>query len=353
MNASSYLLGMDNNNKNLPRKKPIIGITVGDINGVGPEVIIKALSDNRIINYITPVIYGSTKIISYYRKNLGMEDFNYSQVKNNYLNPKKINVVNCWEEVIEINAGTTDKNAGKYALMALESASKDYLENRIDAIVTGPINKKTIQSDEFNFPGQTEYIASKGGDKDSLMMMVGENIKVALVTTHMPVKSIAGHITKNAVSSKLKIFMSSLKKDFGISKPKIAVLALNPHAGDGGLLGTEENEIIAPVIEDFKTKGNLIYGPYPSDGFFGASQYKNFDGTLAMYHDQGLIAFKSLSFEDGVNYSAGLKIIRTSPDHGTAYNLAGKNLASEISMRTAIFLAKDIYYQRYPETLME
>lgn len=343
---------MDKNSNNILRKKPIVGITIGDINGVGPEVIIKSLSDHRINNYITPVIYGSTKVISFYRKNLKMDDFNYSQVKNNFINPKKINVVNCWEEVLEINFGQADKNIGKYALKALEAATKDYLENRIDAIVTGPINKKTIQGEEFNFPGQTEYIAKKGGDKDSLMMMVGENIKVALVTAHLPVKEIANHITKNTVTAKLKIFLSTLKNDFGISKPKIAVLGLNPHAGDDGLLGVEDKEIIAPIIEDFKTKGNLIYGPYPSDGFFGASQYKNFDGILAMYHDQGLIAFKTLSFEDGVNYSAGLKIIRTSPDHGTAYSLAGKNMASELSMRSAIFLAKDIYYQRNPEVLL-
>lgn len=344
---------MDRNSKIFPRRKPIIGITVGDVNGVGPEVIIKALSDHRILNYITPVIYGSTKVISYYRKNLGMDDFNYSQVKNNFINPKKINVVNCWEELIEINPGNADIVTGKYALKALEVASKDFLENKIDAIVTGPINKKTIQGDEFNFPGQTEYIASKGGDKDSLMMMVSENIKVALVTAHIPVKSIASQITKNTVTSKLKIFINSLKEDFGISKPKVAVLGLNPHAGEDGLLGNEEKEIIAPVIEDFKTKGNLVYGPYPSDGFFGASQYKNFDGILANYHDQGLIAFKTLSFEDGVNYSAGLKIIRASPDHGTAYTLAGKNMASEVSMRSAIFLAKDIYFQRHPEVLMK
>ena len=341
---------MEKSKKGKQSHKPTIGITLGDINGIGPEVVIKSLLDSRIINLITPVIYGSTKILSYYRKNLGIEDFNYSQVRDNYFNHKKINVVNCWNEMAEIKIGTSTREGGDYAFKALERAVKDLKEGKINALVTGPINKNNIQSDQFNFPGQTEYITKESGRKDSLMMMVGESLKVGLVTTHLPIKDIPSQITNKNVSAKLKIFIDSLKNDYGITKPKIAVLGLNPHAGDDGLLGKEEQEIIKPVIEEFKNKGHLTYGPYPSDGFFGAAQYKNFDGILAMYHDQGLIAFKTLSFEIGVNYTAGLEVIRTSPDHGTAYNLAGKNLASEISMRSAIYLAKDICNVRHPVT---
>jgi len=341
---------MEKNKKSKSSSKPVIGITIGDVNGIGPEVIIKALSDSRILSIVTPVIYGSTKVLSYFRKNLGFEEFNYSQVRDNYINHKKVNVVNCWNEVVEINVGTSSKDAGNYAFMALERAVKDLKEGRINGIVTGPINKSNIQSEKFNFPGQTEYITKESGSKDSLMMMVGEKLKVGLVTTHLPLKDVPNEITKKNLTAKLKIFIESLKKDFGINKPKIAVLGLNPHAGDEGLIGKEETEVIQPVIEEFKNKGHLTYGPYPSDGFFGAAQHRNFDGILAMYHDQGLIAFKTLSFEIGVNYTAGLDMIRTSPDHGTAYNLAGKNMASEISMRSAIYLAIDIYKVRNPGT---
>jgi len=344
---------MEKSKKSSTNIKPVIGITLGDINGIGPEVIIKALSDTRILNIITPVIYGSTKVLSYYRKNIGSEEFNYSQVRDNYFNHKKVNVVNCWNDIVEINVGTSNKESGTYAFKALDRASKDLKEGKIDALVTGPINKSNIQSDKFNFPGQTEFITKASGAKESLMMMVGENLKVGLVTTHLPLKDVASQITKKNVTSKLKILNDSLKRDFGINKPKVAVLGLNPHAGDEGLLGNEENDIIIPVIEEFKNKGHLTFGPYPSDGFFGVAQYKNFDGILAMYHDQGLIAFKTLSFEIGVNYTAGLEIIRTSPDHGTAFNLAGKNTASEISMRSAIYLAKDIYKMRNPIPLEE
>jgi len=329
-------------------QNPVIGITLGDINGVGPEVIIKSLSDSRIMKYLTPVIYGSTKVLSYYRKSLEIEDFNYSQVKDDYINFKKVNVVNCWNEVIEIKTGTVDPEVGTYAFKALEKATEDLLNEKIDALVTGPVNKKLLQSEKFSFPGQTEYITSKCGQKDSLMMMAGDVLKVGLVTTHVSIKDVAKHITKENISSKIKIFMQSLKYDFGINKPRIAVLGLNPHAGDDGLLGNEEKEIIMPIVEDFKNKGYLVHGPYPSDGFFGVAQFRNYDGVLAMYHDQGLIPFKTLSFEAGVNFTSGLSVIRTSPDHGTAYNLAGKNLASEIPMRSAIFLAKEIYYHRNP-----
>lgn len=341
---------MEKNKNNKSVDKPIIGITLGDVNGIGPEVIIKALSDSRILNLITPVIYGSTKVLSFYRKNMDFEDFNYTQVRDYFFNQKKVNVVNCWNEMMEITFGSSSKESGNYAFKALERAAKDLKEGKIDALVTGPVNKHSMQSDKFNFPGQTEYITQICGVEESLMMMVGENLKVGLVTTHMALKDVAGQITKNNISGKLKIFLNSLKRDFGINKPKIAVLGLNPHAGDEGLLGSEEIDIISPVIESFKNKGHLVYGPFPADGFFGVAQYRNFDGILAMYHDQGLIAFKTLSFEVGVNYTAGLEVIRTSPDHGTAFNLAGKNIASEISMRSAIYLAKDIYAIRNPVT---
>jgi 4-hydroxythreonine-4-phosphate dehydrogenase len=339
---------MDKQDPNHKNKKPVVGITIGDVNGIGPEVIMKSLIDSRILKYLTPVIYGSTKILSYYRKNLSLDDFNYTQVKDGYVNHKKINVVNCWEEVVEINTGSVDPEVGKYAFMALEKATDDLLGGKIDALVTGPVNKKLIQNETFNFPGQTEYITSKTAQKDSLMMMVGDLLKVGLVTTHLPIGEVALHITKENITSKIKILFQSLKSDFGINKPRIAVLGLNPHSGEEGLLGAEENEIISPVIEEFKSRGFLIQGPYSSDGFFGVAQYRNFDGVLAMYHDQGLIPFKTLMFEEGVNYTAGLDVIRTSPDHGTAYNLAGKNVASEIPMRSAIFLAKEIYQHRNP-----
>lgn len=339
---------MENEKAPQKKNKPIIGITLGDINGIGPEVVIKSINDNRLIKYITPVIYASTKVLSFYRKSLDINDLNYSQVKNDFFHHKKINVYNCWEEVVEINPGKVDPQTGIYAFKALEKATEHLMEGKIDALVTGPINKKIIQNKDFQFPGQTEYLTSKTGKKDSLMMLVGENLKVGLVTTHMPVSKVAEHIDKEGVAKKIELFLSSLKKDFGITKPKLAVLALNPHAGDDGLIGQEEIEILTPVIEDYKNKGHLVYGPFPSDGFFGARHYKNYDGILAMYHDQGLIAFKTLSFEEGVNYTAGLDFIRTSPDHGTAYNIAGRNEASEISMRTAIFLAKAIHNNRNP-----
>ncbi|MFC2126076.1 4-hydroxythreonine-4-phosphate dehydrogenase PdxA [Bacteroidota bacterium] len=327
-------------------KKPVIGITLGDINGIGPEVIIKALSDNRILNFITPVIYGSTKVLSYYRKNFGLEEFNYSQSKDGHINHKKTNVVNCWEDMVEIKMGQETEEGGQCAFVALEKGTEDLLAEKLDALVTGPINKKNIQREGFHFPGQTEYLAQKSGDKDSLMMMVSDTLKVGLVTTHVPVSKISEIITKEKISAKLDIMIQTLRKDFGISKPKIAILALNPHAGEEGLLGTEENDIIKPVVDEFKNRGSIVLGPYPADGFFGVAQYRNFDGIMAMYHDQGLIPFKSLSFESGVNYTAGLKFIRTSPDHGTAYNLTGKNIASEVSIREAIFLARQIVLQR-------
>lgn len=327
--------------------KPVIGITIGDINGIGPEVTIKALRDSRILNFITPVIYGSSKIISYYRKALQMEDFNYSQVKEGgQFHFKKVNVVNCWDEMVEINTGEVTPHAGKASFQALQRATEDLKAGLIDAVVTAPINKNNIQSEDFKFAGHTEYFTEKFEAPDSLMFMTSDYLKIGVVTGHIPIKDVSQALTKELISRKLSIMEQSLRNDFGIKKPKIAVLGLNPHAGEGGLLGKEDIEVIQPVIREFKNKGKLVFGPLPADGFFGTGDYKKFDGILAMYHDQGLIPFKTLAFENGVNYTAGLSIIRTSPDHGTAYDIAGKNEAQETSMLHAIYLARDIYKNR-------
>lgn len=329
------------------QEKPRIGITLGDLNGIGPEVVIKALADNRLLQMVTPVIYGSARVLSFYRKLMNLEEFNYSQVKNKgQFFPKSINVVNCWEEVIEINPGKASKESAKGALLSLQKAVEEVKENVIDGFVTGPIDKNTIHGDEFPFRGHTEYLTEEFKATESLMFMVGNDLRVGLVTEHVPLREVADYITKERIELKIRLMELSLKNDFGISKPKIAVLGLNPHAGDEGLIGEEENTIIKPVIHDLKNKGKLIFGPFPADGFFAAGQHKKYDGVIAMYHDQGLIPFKSLAFETGVNFTAGLPIVRTSPDHGTAYNIAGKNLADESSLRSAIYLAADIAKQR-------
>ncbi|MCG8308170.1 MAG: 4-hydroxythreonine-4-phosphate dehydrogenase PdxA [Cytophagales bacterium] len=323
-------------------KKPVIGISIGDINGIGPEVIIKALSDSRILNHITPVIFGSTKVLSYYRKMMKFDDFHYSQLRSiNELNPRKVNVVNCWHDMVEIKVGQVTPEAGNCAYLALREATNYLKEDKIHAIVTAPINKKNIQRDDFKFVGHTDFITEELGAPDSLMLMVNEKLRIGVVTAHIPVNEISKNLTREAVEKKLDIMIKSLKNDFGIEKPRVALLGLNPHAGEDGLLGKEEAEIIEPVIASNKNKGKLVFGPFPSDGFFGTLQYQKFDGILAMYHDQGLIPFKMLGFESGVNYTAGIPKVRTSPDHGTAYSLAGKNAANPDSMRAAIYLAAE------------
>ena len=334
---------------NLPQtpQKPRIGITLGDINGIGPEVVIKALADPRLLSVITPVIYGSTRVLSYYRKLMNLEEFNYSQVKSKgQFFPKAINVVNCWEEEIKITPGQPARESGKAALMSLQKVVEEVKEGLIDGFVTAPIDKNTIYSDEFPFRGHTEYLTQTFDATESLMLMVGESLKVGLVTEHVPVKDIAKYITRERVELKIRLMEQSLKNDFQIGKPKIAVLGLNPHAGDEGLIGEEENTVIKPVINDLKSKGKLVFGPYPADGFFGSGQHQKFDGILSMYHDQGLVPFKYIAFENGVNFTAGLPTVRTSPDHGTAYAIAGKNQADESSLRQAIFLATDIIKNR-------
>lgn len=327
--------------------KPRIGITLGDVNGVGPEVVIKALADNRVLNMITPVVYGSTKAISFYKKQLNIEELHYSQVRNKgQLSPKAINVVNCWDEALDITPGKASPAAGKAAFVALKEACEDLKQGAIDALVTAPIDKHSIHSDEFPFKGHTEYLTQFFGATESLMFMVSETLRIGLVTEHIPVKDVSAAITKERIEAKLQIMERSLKKDFGIVKPRIAVLGLNPHAGDNGLIGDEDEAIVKPAVADSRNKGRLTYGPFPADGFFASGAHTKYDAVLAMYHDQGLLPFKTIAFEEGINFTAGLTVVRTSPDHGTAYSLAGKNQASELSTRTAIYGAADIFRSR-------
>lgn len=330
-----------------PHERPRIGITIGDINGVGPEVVMKALGDARILGILTPVIYGNGRVLSHYKKLLGLQEFSYNQVKDGgAFAAKNVNVINCWEEQIEIAPGRPTPETGKAALKAIRRACDDLKAGHISALVTGPIDKKTVSGDDFPFAGHTEFITSFFGASDSLMLMVSETLRVGLATVHVPVSEVAALITRERLQAKLSLLEQSLIRDFGVTKPRIAVLGLNPHAGDGGLMGREEEEIIRPLVIDLKNKGRLVQGPFPADGFFGSGAARKFDGVLAMYHDQGLIPFKVISFDSGVNFTAGLPIVRTSPDHGTAFNIAGKNQADETSLRQAVFMACDILARR-------
>ncbi len=327
--------------------KPKIGITLGDTNGIGPEVVIKCLADTRITRLCTIVIYGSTQIITKYKKQLGL-DFSYHQLGhfNNYaLNDKKINIVNCWSEQMPIEPGKPTPESGKCALLALKAATDALKSGSIDAVVTAPINKKNMPED-FGFPGHTEYFAKHFAISDSLMFLVADDLRVGVVTGHIPLKDVPSSITAEKLQKKLELMLYSLKVDFNIPKPKIAVLGLNPHAGELGMLGDEEQKVILPTLQKLRQKGHLVFGAFPADGFFGMMQYKKFDAVLAMYHDQGLIPFKTLAFENGVNFTAGLSIVRTSPDHGTAYDIAGKNMANENAMLEAIFSAYQIVKNR-------
>jgi len=324
-----------------------VGITLGDLNGIGPEVAIKALKDNRILSDFTPVIYGSTKVISHYKKLLDLQDFQYTSCKNaTEIHSKKINIIQVWNDEVEIKMGEANVTGGTYAFKSLEAATQDLSEGKIDVLVTSPFSKDAIQKAGFQFPGHTEYLADMAGEKEALMILVSPTLKVALVTTHIPIKDVSAALTKEGIAVKIEKFEQSLKKDFGIVKPRIAVFGLNPHAGENGKLGAEEQEIISPAIQQAKSKGVLAFGPFPADGFFGSDMKNQFDGILAMYHDQGLTAFKALAFDDGVNFTADLPIVRTSPDHGTAFDIAGKNLASEQSMRSAMYLAVEIFKNR-------
>ena len=323
-----------------------VGITQGDINGVGYEVILKTFSDPTMLELCTPIIYGSPKVAAYHRKALDIQT-NFSIINTaSEAGHNRLSVVNCTDDEVKVEFSKPDPEAGRAALGALERAIEEYREGLIDVIVTAPINKHTIHSEEFSFPGHTEYIEERLGEGNkSLMILMKNDFRVALVTTHIPVREIATTITKELIEEKLMIFHRCLKQDFGIGAPRIAVLSLNPHAGDGGLLGTEEQEVIIPAMKEMEEKGILCYGPYAADGFMGSGNYTHFDGILAMYHDQGLAPFKSLS-PDGVNFSAGLSKVRTSPDHGTAYDIAGQDKADAQSMRSAIYAAIDIVEHR-------
>lgn len=328
-------------------KKIKVGISHGDINGIGYEIILKSLSDQRMMDLFTPIVYGSSKVASYHRKVNGINDFNFNIIeKSGTPNHKKANLIEISTKEIKIELGKSSKTAGELAFVALEESVEGLKQNNIDVLVTAPINKHNIQSEHFDFPGHTEYLAKKFNVEDYLMLMVSGSLRLGVVTGHIPIKKVSESLSKDLILRKIKILNESLIKDFGITKPKIALLGLNPHAGDEGLLGEEENEIIIPAIRTAFEDEILAFGPYPADGFFGASSYKNFDGVLAMYHDQGMIAFKTLSFDSGVNYTAGLPIVRTSPAHGTAYEIAGKRKASTESFHKAIYLALDIYKNR-------
>lgn len=324
-----------------------IGITHGDFNGIGYEIILKALDDSRITELFTPVIYCIPKVLSYHKKNLNLEDFNYKIIQNaGQLEHKKINVVSLSSEEVKVEHGLSTKIAGQFSFQALETAVADLKENLIDVLVTAPINKANIQSEEFHFPGHTEYLTEKFNSPSSLMLLVHQKLRIGTITGHIPINIVASTISEELIASKIIILDHSLKNDFGIQRPKIAILGLNPHAGDEGVIGDEEIRIIQPAIAAAKKQGFLVYGPFPADGFFGSDEYLKYDGILAMYHDQGLIPFKTLAFKGGVNFTAGLPIVRTSPAHGTAYEIAGKELASPDSLRQAIFLAIDIFRTR-------
>ncbi|OWY20690.1 4-hydroxythreonine-4-phosphate dehydrogenase PdxA [Sphingobacteriales bacterium UPWRP_1] len=324
-----------------------IGITIGDINGIGAEVILKTLSDNRMLDYCTPIVYGSSRVLSYHRKVLKIDEFTYHiSTGIDRIKPHVCNVINCWNDETIITIGRPNPDVGVFTLKALEQAVNDLQEGKIDALVTAPVNKYILSTANRKFIGHTEYITNRFGVKESLMLLVSDELKVGLVTNHLPVKDVAAAINPDLIWQKLQIMHQCLSKDFGIARPKIAVLSLNPHAGDNGLIGTEEEQIIMPVIEKAKQQNLLVFGPFAADGFFGTHLQKQFDAVLAMYHDQGLIPFKALSFGLGVNYTAGLPVVRTSPDHGTAYDIAGKNIASEESFRKSVFLAIDIVRNR-------
>ena len=332
----------------LPDDRVVIGISLGDYNGIGPEVILKALQYNRLQKICTPVIYGSMRVLNRYRNLLNLKDWNLNGAQTiGQISHKLTNVITCWpDQNQDIQPGQVTPEAGQAALASLQRAVDDLKAGKLDALVTAPINKYNIQSEEFKFPGHTEYLAQEFGVQDNLMFMVSERLRVGVVTGHVPLGRVRQNVTRDRIHQKLTLMMQSLKQDFGIERPKIAVLGLNPHAGEEGLLGNEENDIIKPLLTEWRTKGHLVFGPYPADGFFGTRGYTKFDAVLAMYHDQGLIPFKAIAFEEGVNFTAGMPVVRTSPDHGTAYDIAGKDLADETSMLQAIYTAIDVARQR-------
>ena len=323
----------------------IVGISIGDLNGIGSEVVLKTFEDSRMLEFCTPVIFANVKIISAIKKTFESTAAIHGIDTLEQIVIGKINVLNVWKEHLELNYGANDEALGKYAIKSFVAATKALKEGKVDVLVTAPINKYNIQSDDFKFPGHTDYLNQELAG-DALMFMVQDNLRVGLLTDHIPVNDVASHLTEQLITKKIETINQSLTQDFSINKPKIAVLGLNPHAGDGGVIGKEDDALLKPVIKKLFEKGTLVFGPYPADGFFGNSQYEKFDAVIAAYHDQGLIPFKTLSFGNGVNYTAGLDKIRTSPDHGTAYDIAGKGIANHNSFKEAVFLAIDIYNSR-------
>ena len=325
-----------------------VGITHGDINGIGYEVILKTFSDQRMTELCVPIIYGSSKVAAYHRKALDLPAVNINVVSRaEEAGLNRVNIINCVEDDIKVELTQSTPVAGRAAYKALEAAVADLKSGAIDVLVTAPINKHNIQNAQFHFPGHTEYLEQTLGDgQKALMILMTDTLRVALVTGHIPVSQVPSQITVENIVTKLQVFNQSLKQDFTIIKPRIAVLALNPHAGDNGVIGNEEAEIIKPAMEEAERLGVMSFGPFPADGFFGSKMYEDFDGVLSMYHDQGLAPFKALAMEEGVNYTAGLPFVRTSPAHGTAYNIAGQNLASESSFRQAVYTALDVYRSR-------
>jgi 4-hydroxythreonine-4-phosphate dehydrogenase len=331
-----------------------VGITHGDVNGIGYEIIIKTLQDQRLMETYTMIVYGSSKVASYHRKTLNINDFNFNLVKKaDTAHPRRPNIVNIVEDEVKIDLGKSTPIAGELSLLSLEMAINDLLAHNIDLLVTAPINKQNIQSPTFAFPGHTEYLAQKAGVTDYLMLMVSNTVRIGVITGHIPLEKVCSALTEDLVLRKINIMNRSLMRDFGILKPRIAVLAVNPHAGDNGLIGNEDNTILKPAIEKAYQQQILAFGPYPADGFFGSGTFHHFDGILAVYHDQGMIPFKLLSFDEGVNFTAGLPFVRTSPAHGTAYELAGKNEANPEAFRNAVYLGCTIYNNRlaYDELL--
>lgn len=326
-------------------EKIVVGISIGDFNGVGIEIILKTFLDKRMFDFCTPVLFGSAKLITAYKKNMDINlIFNGIRQVDGALQGK-FNVLNLWKEEFEVNLGTPTAASGKFAFLSLEAATNALAKGEIDLLVTAPINKDNIQSEEFHFPGHTEYLESKLNG-ESLMILMADSLRIGLITGHIPVSKVAASITPDLIKKKVAILYKTLVQDFAISKPKIAILGLNPHCGDHGVIGNEDDEIIRPTIAEIQNEGKLVYGPYAADGFFGSENYKNFDAILAMYHDQGLAPFKALSFGEGVNFTAGLDKVRTSPDHGTAYDIAGKDEANINSFKEAVFSGIQIFKTR-------
>ncbi|TDE46883.1 4-hydroxythreonine-4-phosphate dehydrogenase PdxA [Flavobacterium rhamnosiphilum] len=323
----------------------IVGISIGDLNGIGSEVVLKTFEDSRMLELCTPVIFANVKLLSFVKKSFQSASLLHGIDKLDQIIPGKINVLNVWREGVDLNLGVNDPKAGEYAIKSFVAATKALKDGLVDVLVTAPINKYNVQSEDFKFPGHTDYL-NQELEGNALMLMVQDNLRVGLLTDHIPLSEVASHLTEELIKRKIETVKQSLIQDFSINKPKIAVLGLNPHCGDGGVIGTEDDLVIKPTLKKIFDKGTLVFGPFAADGFFGSNQYEKYDAIIAAYHDQGLIPFKTLSFGNGVNYTAGLNKIRTSPDHGTAYDIAGKGVADFNSFKEAVYLAIDIYHSR-------